>query len=187
VLNLIFDIKPTEGVDRQGKKFYVIEVADCDCPFDFTYKIDGFELQDPSFIRVNGLKLSELHGPLVEEIQGSMDDQSEVKDTLNQIFTILEEPPKPIGGMSAFYQYVHETMQYPPQARKMLVEGRVFCEFVVNRDGSIQDVRIIRGIGAGCDEEAIRIIQASPQWKPGKKKGKPVRSKFNVAIVFKLR
>jgi TonB family protein len=186
ILNLTFEPKPIRGTDENGKKAWHIEVALCDCPFDFTYKIKGLELKDLSLIRVNGLMLSELPGPLVEEIQINIGPELEEKEGENQILTIVEEQAAPVGGMSAFYKYVREEMKYPAQARKMQVEGRVFCEFVVNRDGSIQDVRIIRGIGTGCDEEAIRIIQASAPWKPGKQRGKPVRSKFNVAIVFKL-
>lgn len=120
----------------------------------------------------------------VEQIE--IKQEVEEKEDENQIFTIVEENAAPIGGMSAFYKYVGEKMKYPSQARRMQVEGRVFCEFVVNRDGSIQDVRVIRGIGAGCDEEAIRVIQSAPPWKPGKQRGKPVRSKFNLAIIFKL-
>jgi protein TonB len=68
----------------------------------------------------------------------------------------------------------------------MGVEGRVFVEFVVNRDGSIVDVRSIKGIGAGCDEEAVRIVQSAPAWKPGKQRGKPVRQKMVIPIIFKL-
>lgn len=120
----------------------------------------------------------------VEQIEIKV--EKEVEEDVNQIFTIVEEQAQPIGGMAAFYKYVGEKIKYPSQARRMQVEGRVFCEFVVNRDGSIQDVKVIRGIGAGCDEEAIRIIQSAPAWKPGKQRGKPVRSKFNLAIIFKL-
>lgn len=120
----------------------------------------------------------------VEQIEIKV--EKEVEEDVNQIFTIVEEQAQPIGGMSAFYKYVGEKIKYPSQARRMQVEGRVFCEFVVNRDGTIQDVKVIRGIGAGCDEEAIRIIQSAPAWKPGKQRGKAVRSKFNLAIIFKL-
>lgn len=120
----------------------------------------------------------------VEHIE--IKQEEEVKEDENQIFTIVEEQAQPVGGMAAFYAYVREKMKYPAQARRMQVEGRVFCEFVVNRDGTLQDVKVIRGIGAGCDEEAIRVIQAAPPWKPGKQRGKAVRSKFNLAIIFKL-
>jgi protein TonB len=120
----------------------------------------------------------------VEHIE--IKQEKEEEEDVNQIFTIVEEQAQPVGGMSAFYKYVSEKMKYPAQARRMQVEGRVFCEFVVNRDGTLQDVKVIRGIGAGCDEEAIRVIQSAPPWKPGKQRGKAVRSKFNLAIIFKL-
>jgi protein TonB len=120
----------------------------------------------------------------VEHIE--IKQEKEEEEDVNQIFTIVEEQAQPVGGMSAFYKYVGEKMKYPAQARRMQVEGRVFCEFVVNRDGTLQDVKVIRGIGAGCDEEAIRVIQSAPAWKPGKQRGKAVRSKFNLAIIFKL-
>jgi protein TonB len=120
----------------------------------------------------------------VEHIEVKVEKEEE--EDVNQIFTIVEEQAQPVGGMAAFYKYVGERMKYPAQARRMQVEGRVFCEFVVNRDGTLQDVKVIRGIGAGCDEEAIRVIQSAPPWKPGKQRGKAVRSKFNLAIIFKL-
>jgi periplasmic protein TonB len=120
----------------------------------------------------------------VEHIE--IKQEKEEEEDVNQIFTIVEEQAQPVGGMSAFYKFVGEKMKYPAQARRMQVEGRVFCEFVVNRDGTLQDVKVIRGIGAGCDEEAIRVIQSAPAWKPGKQRGKAVRSKFNLAIIFKL-
>jgi protein TonB len=112
--------------------------------------------------------------------------EKEVEEDVNQIFTIVEEPASPVGGMQAFYKYVGEKMKYPAQARRMGVEGRVFCKFTVNRDGTLQDVSVIRGIGAGCDEEAVRVIQSAPPWKPGKQRGRAVRSSFNLAIIFKL-
>ena len=120
----------------------------------------------------------------VEEIV--IKQEVEEKEDENQIFTIVEEQAAPVGGMKSFYEFVGSKMKYPAQARRMGVEGRVFCEFVVNKDGTLQDVKVIRGIGAGCDEEAIRVIQSAPAWKPGKQRGKAVRSRFNLAIIFKL-
>ncbi len=112
--------------------------------------------------------------------------EKEVEEDVNQIFTIVEEQAAPTSGMQAFYKTLFEKIKYPAQARRMGVEGRVFCEFVVNRDGSLQDVKVIRGIGAGCDEEAVRALQSMPPWKPGKQRGKAVRSRFNLAVIFKL-
>jgi protein TonB len=138
--------------------------------------------------------------PIEEDMQLSLDveaaEDTKIEEIIikiekdeedyNQIFTIVEDIASPIGGTSAFYKYVSQNMRYPAQAKRMSVEGRVFCEFVVNRDGSIQDVKVLRGLGAGCDEEAIRVLQASPRWNPAKQRGKAVRSRFHMAIIFKL-
>jgi protein TonB len=98
----------------------------------------------------------------------------------------VEDPASPIGGMTAFYKYVGDKIKYPSQARRMGVEGRVFVEFIIDKDGSISDVRAVKGIGAGCDEEAVRILQAAPKWKPGKQRGKPVKQRMVLPITFKL-
>jgi periplasmic protein TonB len=109
-----------------------------------------------------------------------------VEEQSEEIFSIVEENAEPRGGMSAFYQYVSTQIKYPAQARRMRVEGRVFVEFVIGKDGKITDVVAVKGIGAGCDEEAVRIIQKSPPWKPGKQRGKPVRQRMVLPIIFKI-
>ncbi|HLT82218.1 MAG TPA: TonB family protein [Cyclobacteriaceae bacterium] len=110
------------------------------------------------------------------------------KEDPNEIFLVVEETAAPVGGMNAFYEYVGKAMQgkYPAQARRMGIEGRVFVEFVVEKDGSLTDVKAIKGIGAGCDELAVSVVKNSPKWKPGKQRGKPVRQKMVLPIVFKL-
>lgn len=108
------------------------------------------------------------------------------KENVDEIFNVVEESAAPKGGMQAFYKYVSEKLKYPAQARRMGTEGKVFVEFVVNRDGSIVDVKVVRGIGAGCDEEAIRVVQSAPSWSPGKQRGKPVRQKMVIPINFRL-
>ena len=120
------------------------------------------------------------------KVQQIVIQAEEPKEEVEEIFTIVEDPAAPIGGMTAFYKYVGEKIKYPPQARRMGVEGRVFVEFVIDRDGSITDVRAVKGIGAGCDEEAVRILQAAPKWKPGKQRGKPVKQRMVLPITFKL-
>lgn len=109
-----------------------------------------------------------------------------MEEETEEIFTIVEENAEPKGGLAAFYQYVGSQIKYPAQARRMRVEGRVFVEFVIGKDGKISDVVAVKGIGAGCDEEAVRIIQGAPPWKPGKQRGKPVRQRMVLPIVFKL-
>lgn len=108
------------------------------------------------------------------------------KEEVDEIFTIVEESAAPKGGMSAFYKYVGDKMKYPAQARRMGIEGRVFVEFVINKDGSITDVKAVKGIGAGCDEEAVRVVQSAPSWTPGKQRGKPVKQRMVLPITFKL-
>lgn len=108
------------------------------------------------------------------------------KEDVDEIFMVVEEAATPVGGMQAFYEYVGKKLKYPAQARRMNIEGKVFVEFVVNRDGSIQDVKAIKGIGAGCDEEAVRVIQSAPAWKPGKQRGKAVRQRMVLPITFRL-
>ena len=120
----------------------------------------------------------------VEQIQ--IQPQEEEKEDVNQIFLVVEETAAPIGGMPAFYEYVAKKLKYPAQARRMGVEGKVFVEFVIERDGSITDVKAIKGIGAGCDEEAVRVLKTAPKWKAGKQRGKPVRQRMVLPIAFKL-
>ena len=112
--------------------------------------------------------------------------KEEPKEDVDEIFTIVEETATPKGGMAAFYKFVGSKLKYPPQANRMGVEGKVYVEFVINRDGSIVDARVVRGIGAGCDEEAVRVVASSPAWNPGKQRGKAVRQKYTLPIIFKL-
>ncbi len=113
-------------------------------------------------------------------------DEPVEEEVAEEIFTIVEDQPAPKGGMAAFYEYVGKKLKYPAQARRMGIEGKVFVEFVVDKDGTITDVKAIKGIGAGCDEEAIRVIQASPKWNPGKQRGRPVKVRMILPITFKL-
>jgi protein TonB len=110
----------------------------------------------------------------------------EVKEEVDEIFTVVEETAAPKGGMPAFYKYIREKMKYPAQARRMGVEGKVFVQFVIGKDGSITDVKVIKGIGAGCDEEAARVMQGAPPWNPGKQRGKAVKQRYTLPIQFKL-
>jgi len=109
-----------------------------------------------------------------------------VEEETEEIFTIVESTAEPKGGLAAFYQSISEQIKYPAQARRMRVEGKVFVEFIVGKDGKITDVKAVKGIGAGCDEEAVRIIANSPPWNPGKQRGKPVRQRMVLPIIFRL-
>lgn len=103
-----------------------------------------------------------------------------------KIFTVVEEKAAPKDGLSAFYKYVAEHIRYPAQALRMDIEGRVFVQFVVERNGLLTQLEVIKGIGAGCDEEAIRIIRDSPPWTSAKQRGRPVRQRMVLPIFFQL-
>ncbi len=103
-----------------------------------------------------------------------------------EIFLIVEEQPRPIGGMKAFYAHINKKIRYPRQARIMGIQGKVFVQFVVEKDGYISQVKIVRGIGESCDNEALRVVSSAPAWNPGKQRGKPVRVKMVLPISFKL-
>jgi protein TonB len=103
-----------------------------------------------------------------------------------EIFTVVEEQPQYPGGEEARMKYLQENIKYPEEAKELGIQGRVFVTFVVEVDGSITDVRVLRGIGGGCDQEAIRVVQNFPKWVPGKQRGVPVRVQFNLPIKFTL-
>jgi protein TonB len=106
------------------------------------------------------------------------------EEEVDEIFTIVEEGATPVGGMPKFYQYLKDNMKYPAVARRAGVEGKVLVSFVVGKDGSISEVTVLKGIGAGCDEEAVRVMANAPHWKPGKQRGKAVRQRCVLPIKF---
>ncbi|MBQ6305506.1 MAG: energy transducer TonB [Bacteroidales bacterium] len=103
-----------------------------------------------------------------------------------EIFQIVEEMPAFPGGEAKLMEYVAKNIKYPQIARETGIQGRVFVGFVVEPDGSISNVKLLRGIGGGCDEEAMRVIKSLPKWKPGKQRGKAVRVSYQIPVFFKL-
>jgi protein TonB len=103
-----------------------------------------------------------------------------------EVFTIVEEMPAYPGGDAKLYEYLGKNIKYPQIARESGIQGRVFVNFVVEPDGSVSNVKVMRGIGGGCDEEAVRVIKTMPKWKPGKQRGKAVRVSYQIPVVFKL-
>ena len=103
------------------------------------------------------------------------------------IFVVVESMPEFPGGQQALFKYLAENVKYPVIAQENGIQGRVICQFVVNKDGSIVDVVAVRSSGEpSLDKEAIRVIQSMPKWKPGKQRGKPVRVKYTVPVNFRL-
>jgi TonB family protein len=104
----------------------------------------------------------------------------------NEVFTSVEQPAEFPGGPRAFGAFLQRNLRYPAAAQRANVGGKVYVQFVVNTDGTIEDLEVLKSVGFGCDEEAMRIIKAVPRWTPGKQSGRIVRSRFTQPITFVL-
>jgi protein TonB len=103
-----------------------------------------------------------------------------------EIFMVVEQAPEFPGGTNALYDYLRKNMKYPAICRESGITGRVIVSFTVNKDGSIVDVEVVKGVHPQMDKEAVRVVSAMPKWKPGEQRGKPVRCKFNLPVNFRL-
>lgn len=103
-----------------------------------------------------------------------------------EIFTVVEQMPEFPGGMNRLADYLATNIRYPQLARESGIQGRVFINFVVEADGSVTNVRVIRSLGGGCDEEAMRVVRAMPRWTPGRQRGRAVRVSYNLPVNFRL-
>ena len=119
---------------------------------------------------------------VIEEI---VFEEAPAEEPVEQIFEVVEQQPTPEGGMEAFYKFVGKELRYPAQANRMGVEGRVFVQFVVDESGNVSEVKAVKGIGHGCDEEAVRVIKQT-KWNPGKQRGRAVKVRMIMPVLFKL-
>ena len=109
------------------------------------------------------------------------------KAAIDKVYEKAEVMPEFPGGEQAMMDFVAKNVTYPKEAMEKEISGRVLVGFIVEKDGSITETEVVKGIGGGCDEEAVRVVKAMPKWKPGKQKGKPVRVHFMLPITFKLK
>lgn len=110
----------------------------------------------------------------------------ETIDDINIIILVPEIEPEFPGGLEGLYDYLGKNIKYPLPARASNIKGTVYVSFVVEPDGSVSNITILKGIGGGCDEEAIRVVNHMPKWKPARQKGRAVRFLFNLPIKFDL-
>ena len=101
-------------------------------------------------------------------------------------FTSLEVLPEFPGGLAGWGKYLQKNLRYPPVARESSISGRVSLSFVVEKNGKLTDVKVLRGIGGGCDEESVRVLKGAPAWKPGIQNGRPVRVAYSITIFFQF-
>lgn len=119
------------------------------------------------------------------EITPVVVEQEEEEDE-QVIFQVVENDPEFPGGLEAMYKFLAQNIKYPQLARENNITGKVYVTFVVEKDGSVSNARVLRDIGGGCGAEAIRVVKSMPKWTPGKQRGKAVRVQYNLPVNFNL-
>jgi len=122
------------------------------------------------------------HQKATSQITESDDEEMEQET----VFAIVEQMPQFIGGNKELHKYLQKNLKYPQTAKEAGIQGTIHISFIVEETGEVSNAKVVRGIGGGCDEEALRVIESMPVWSPGLQRGKPIRVQFNMPIVFTL-
>lgn len=120
------------------------------------------------------------------EKRESKEKLSQQSENSNTVHDVVEQMPSFPGGQSALMQWLSNNIKYPTVAEENGVQGRVVCTFVVERDGSITNVQVVRGVDPSLDKEAVRVLRAMPKWNPGTQNGTPVRVEYTVPVTFSM-
>lgn len=145
----------------------VIEIVDDEEEIEEELEIEDMEVDQDTEIE------------FIEEVEEEVAEE--------EIFTIVEEMPSFPGGEAKLFEYLGKNIKYPQIAKEAGISGIVYVTFVVDSNGNITEVQVLRGIGGGCDEEATRVVKNMPKWQPGKQRGKPVKVRYNLPIRFSLK
>lgn len=170
-----------------GKEFYVLRFDSED-----HNKMKKLEQENitSSFVEVIKVADSEKTGSTESYVIFDKNNQtnqlSEITKTDGEVFLVVEESAKPADGMEAYYSRLNTSILYPTQAKEKGVAGKVFVEFVIEIDGTLSDLKILKGIGYGCDEEAIRAIQNNGTWTPAQQRGQAVKQRMVLPVTFSL-
>jgi len=121
-----------------------------------------------------------------ENIVIEIEEEEEEEPVVEAIFDVVEENPEFKGGMAKLYEYLNKNISYPEMAKENGIQGKVFVQFVVWKDGTIRDIKVVKGVHKTLDKEAIRVIKSMPKWKPGKQRGKNVNARFTLPIKFRI-
>lgn len=169
--------------DPYGEEIAIIQITHINPPPKPKIKqITLIEIDDDK--EVEEIEISFDAIDIVEIVVANMDEPPE--EVVEVVKDFVETMPSFPGGLSEFYKFVRKNLDYPAQARRLQIEGKVFVHFVVDKNGGLSDIKIVRGIGAGCDNEVLRIINISPKWNPGKQRGRPVNVRMMMPITFRL-
>lgn len=147
---------------------------------------DVLEIVENNQEITNEVKIENTEADANTQIQAPVEVQQEEENEEIVNFYVIEEKPEFPGGNDAMMVWVNKNVKYPEIAKENGVQGKVFIQFVIGKDGKVSDVQVIRGVDPSLDKEAVRVIQSMPAWKPGKQRGKPVKVSFQLPINFKL-
>ncbi|MCF8357286.1 MAG: energy transducer TonB [Prolixibacteraceae bacterium] len=151
------------------KVIEVLTIIDDDVEVEEEFEFESTEADDATIIDAV---------PVIEEDEGNEEDA--------EVFVIVEDMPEFPGGELALRKWIANNIKYPVIAAENGIQGKVYVQFVVDRDGSVSNARIARGVDPSLDQEALRVVNNLPKWKPGMQRGKPVRVSYTVPINFQL-
>ena len=147
--------------------------------------VDSVKVEDQSKLMISDEQVSTTVNKEVVEVVEQKQEEVQEKEE-QQVFVVVEGMPELPGGELALRTYIAKAIVYPTVAQENGIQGKVFVTFVVNKDGSVSNAKIARGVDASLDSEALRVVSTLPKWKPGKQRGVPVRVSYTVPISFKL-
>jgi len=170
-------------IETPNSKFIVIEMNENGR--QIMEKLESERTPENNILKMSVISAVGHENRFVIIAQGKGTDMlSDITKSEGEVFTIVEESAQPEGGITQYFAFVAENLNYPKEAVDKKIQGRVMAEFVVNTDGTLSDIKIIRGIGAGCDEEALRVLKLNYRWIPGKQRGKEVKQKMVMPVAF---
>ncbi len=143
------------------------------------------EVQDP--IEVTDIELPDVSYEPDDSFEEPQFIDTEEEESPEEEFVFAEKQASFPGGQEAWMKYLRKNLKYPRQAQRMGIEGKVYLNFLVDAEGNISNIEVPRGIGGGCDQEAIRVLENAPNWNPGLQRGQPVKSPMSIYIVFRLK
>ena len=151
-------------------------------------KVTTDSVEDTRMLNQDDLNQSSTNTAPVETTEEIVvdDTKNQVIEQAAPILTIVEMPPEFVGGEDAMYKWLSENIKFPQVAKETQISGTVIVTFVVERDGSISNIKVLKDIGGGCGDEAMRVVKIMPKWKIGKQNGIPVRVQYNLPIKFSL-
>ncbi len=148
--------------------------------------VDQLEVANPGQETIAGEDGLDIIAPTVVESGSAVGKVVEIEPEATKEFLFVEQNPEFLGGNAAMASFLQKNLKYPSPAVRANIQGRVFVQFTVGSDGKIENVKSIKGIGFGCDEEAERVVKLMPDWNPGKQAGRAVRVRYTLPIAFQL-